>query len=608
MCGIAGYIGARPPDPERSAACLGLMGRRGPDHAAEYRHAFSPERQVCLLHSRLSIIDLDPRSHQPFRLRSRVMAFNGELYNYAELRPGLEARGHAFRTGGDTEVLLAALALDGPAGLDACEGMWALALYDEADGSLLLCRDRFGEKPLWLLDEGHGLYFGSEIKFLAALAGRRLEPDLRHLRRFLARGYRSLFAGDGTFFLGVARLPAASCLVVGQEGRSSLRYWSPQPRPDESMTYAQAVEGAREALAEAVRIRLRADVPLAFCMSGGVDSNALIALARRVHGFDVHGFTIAAADERYAEWDQVRQAARELGVRHTAVELDTAGFLDRLRTLVAAHDAPVSTATWYAHWLLMESIAAHGYRIALSGTGADELFAGYFDHHLMYLAAVRQDPERHAAALADWERWVRPVVRNPLLLEADRFVRDPGYRGHLVPAAGAGAALLRQEFSEAFAEEELHPCLLRNRMLNELFRETVPVVLHEDDLNAMYYSLENRSPFLDRRLFDFCFSIPDRHLIRDGYNKKVLRDALAGIVPAPILEERRKVGFNAPLPELLDLGSPAVREAILAPGPVFDLVRRPALEALLGQDRPAEGREAALFAFLGVKFFLEEFA
>src|SRR5207253_2103651 len=186
----------------------------------------------------------------------------------------------------------------------------------------------------------------------------------------------------------------------GSESRRS--YWRPVFRPEPAMPYDEAVAGTRRRLIRALEVRLRADVPLAFCMSGGIDSNALISIAKKVFGYNVHGFTIANSDARYEEQDMVEHAVKELGIRHTSIPADTDGFLSRLRLLVRQHDAPVATITYYAHWLLMESIARQGYRISVSGTGADELFTGYYDHHLAYLYEVRGDPELHVTSRQNW--------------------------------------------------------------------------------------------------------------------------------------------------------------------------------------------------------------
>jgi asparagine synthase (glutamine-hydrolysing) len=599
VCGIAGYIGPRRLDEARIDATLALMRRRGPDHAAHRRFTTPDGRSVDLLHTRLSIVDLDPRSNQPFGYDGLWLALNGEIYNYVELRAEL---GHHLHTTSDTEVLVHALREYGPVqALVRAEGMWAFAAYDERSGELVLSRDRFGEKPLYFVeDPDGGITFGSEVKFLAALRGERLPIDLDHVRRYLVNGYKALYKQSHAFFRGLREVAAGTVMTIGG---TTERYWTPTYEPDEAMSRDEAVAGVRERLIRSVELRLRADVPIAFCMSGGVDSNSLISIAKRELGYDVHGFTIASSDARYEESALVDHAVAELGLRHTSIPTETTDFLPRLRELVRAHDAPVYTITYYAHWLLMQSIAKHGYRIAVSGTAADELFSGYYDHFLAYLAETR-DP----AARAAWEQHVKPVVRNPFLSNPDLFTDDPAFRDHIYLDAAGFAAYLHQPWNEPFAEARYSASVLRNRMLNELFHEAVPVILHEDDLNAMYYSIENRSPFLDRALFEHSCKIPTRHLMRDGYAKAVLRDAMRGIAPAEILDNRRKVGFNAPIFEFLDPRDPATRDALLAPSPIWDLVRRDKIVELLDTAFLPNSQSKFLFYFLCSKLFLEEHA
>ncbi len=609
MCGIAGYIGSQPPDDGAVAVCHALMGRRGPDALGAWRHRNRAGREVLLLHSRLSIIDLDPRANQPMRADGHALIVNGELYNYVELAGELRAFGAGpFVTSSDSEVLLRLLARDGIDALDRCEGMWAFALYDEHAGRLVLSRDRFGEKPLWLHRAAHGVYFGSEPKFIAALAGRRFAPNQRQLMRYLVTGYRTLYKTADTFFEGVEELRAGHVLVDDGNGAAQTRpYWTPALSEDDTLDFGASVAKVRAALIDAVRLRMRADVPLAFCMSGGVDSNTLISIARNVLGCDVHGFTIVNRDARYAEQDMVEHAVAAQGLQHTAIPLSTADFLPRLERLVDYHDAPLFTITAYVHWLLMEAMSGRGYKIAVSGTGADEIFSGYYDHHLAYLADVRHDQIRHASALAEWQHHVLPHILNPLLRDPDLFVKNPGDRRHVTTGSESFAAAMVTPWSEPFTETRWVDGVLRNRMLNEIFVETIPPPLHEEDCNAMYWSIENRSPFLDRRLFEACASVPTRHLVQDGKAKAVLREAMRGIVPDEILDNRRKVGFNAPIRDLLDVRDEAVRSAVLDDGPIFDLVRRDAIEQLLDAPELDNAQSMFVFRFLNARFFLDRF-
>jgi asparagine synthase (glutamine-hydrolysing) len=609
MCGIAGYFGWRHIAQRASEDCLKLMRRRGPDHQACRRWTHASGRHVILLHSRLKIIDLDERANQPFRIGCKWMVFNGELYNYLELKSDLEREGYNLKTTSDTEVLLAVLDRWGVVGLERCEGMWAFAVYDEIDGTLTLSRDRFGEKPLYLFEDETGLYFASEVKFLRQLLGRALAPNIGQLYRYLVNGYKALYKTDETFFHGLTELHPGSFLQLDMAGKQRReKYWRPDFRQETAMSYEEAVQGCREHLIRSVELRLRADVPLAFCMSGGVDSNALISIAKRVFEYDVHGFTIVNSDARYDEQEAVDRAVAELGIRHTAIPADAAGFLGALRQLVRQHDAPVYTITYFAHWLLMASISKHGYKISVSGTAADELFSGYYDHHLAYLYEVRGDAKLHGKSRQAWFDHIQALVRNPFLKDPDAFLRHPEQRDHIFLNSEVFASCLSRHWSEPFQEERFSGDLLRNRMLNELFHENVPVILHEDDHNAMYYSIENRSPYLDRKLFEFSLRIPTCHLVRNGFAKAVLRDAVRGVVPDHVLDSRRKVGFNAPIFSFLDVRDSDMCSSLLADSPIFEHLRRERIQELLEKPDLPNSESKFLFYFLNAKLFLEEFA
>ena len=611
MCGIAGYVGPRLLEDSRADACAALMRRRGPDAEGRSRHVTPDGRHVLLLHSRLAILDLDQRSNQPYRVDEGELAFNGEIYNYRELAIELEREGVHLRSTGDTEVLATLLGRDGAAALERCEGMWAFAWYSTRRGTLLLARDRFGEKPLLVhraLDGG--VYFASEPTFLAALLGRPLRPNLRHVRRFLVNGYKSLYKTRETFFEGVEELPPGYVGLIDSEGRwTESPWWSPKFGPEREMSFEEAVAGTRERLIRSVELRLRADVPLAFHLSGGVDSNALISIAKRELGHDVRGYTIMNEDARYEEGAMIALAVRELGIDHVPVALPSDDFLITLREQIRTRGAPVLTMSSHATWRLTERIARDGFKVSVNGSGADELFSGYYDHHNAYLADMhRVNLDRHRTAKVEWEANAGKYVRNPYLKDPDYFVSSPLSRQHIYLNTADFAGFLVDPFLEPFTEQMFLPgSILRNRMANELTAEAVPVLLHEDDLNAMYHSVENRAPFLDSELFGWATAIPTRHLVRDGLAKSVLRSALTGIAPGAILRNPRKVGFNAPIEMFLDRSDPTIATELLADSPVYDVVRRDAVKELLSLGALPNSRSKFLFSFLSVRLFLEEF-
>jgi len=583
------------------------MCHRGPDDQESRTFRSLGGRYTTLLHSRLSIIDLDPRANQPMESGGVWLAFNGEIYNYREVRAILEAKGVRFRTASDTEVLLEGIRHMGWEVLDLLEGMWAFALYDTTTGRLSLCRDRFGEKPLNVLRTENGIVFGSEISFISVLSGRTLKPNMDHLARLLVNGYKSLYKTRETFFEGVEEIPARAIVHFDDDGSVTQEiYWTPTVAMDPALDFAGAVAGTRERLNRSVELRLRSDVPLAFSLSGGVDSVALVSIANRDLGADVHGFTIMNSDPRYEERALVELVVKELGIRHTSIELDTHDFLPRMKDMIRHRSAPIYTITYYVQWLLMQEVSREGYKVVVGGTGADEIFSGYYDHHLYYIAAL--EPAQRQAAIDNWTRQLKPFVRNPFLQDPNRFVNTPTFRDHIFLESDRFSGYLQLPFSEPFDEANYHSVPLRNRMLNELFHESVPVIMHEEDLNAMSFSIENRSPYLDRHLMEFASTIPSPLLVQNGIAKAVLRESVRGIAPDAVLDNPRKVGFNAPISDLLDLDDPVVRAVVLEDSPVFDLVRRSAVEELLDNRELRNSESKFLFSFLGAKIFLDEFS
>ena len=606
MCGIAGVWSPTQQSQSRLMACLDSMRHRGPDDVGVGSFVTPAGTSVTLLFSRLSIIDLDHRSNQPMESNGVWLSMNGEIYNYREVRQGLAAKGVRFRTSSDTEVLLEGFRYYGWAVLDLLEGMWAFSLYEESTGRLSLCRDRFGEKPLHVMRVDHGYAYASEVKQLSILTGKPLEPDPEQIRRFLVNGYKALYKAESTFFRDVGEVKPGTVMHIDDDGSVSTEtYWTPLLNTDEEMDFEDAVEGSKEKLLRSIELRLRSDVPLAFSLSGGVDSVALVSMASRELGSDVHGFTILNSDPRYEERALVEHVVAELGIRHTGIELDTDGFLERLRLMIAHRGAPVFTITYYVQWLLMQQIAKSGYKVVVGGTGADEIFSGYYDHHLFYIADI--DKAERTAAVQAWEEQIKPYIRNPYLQDASRFVTDPKFRAHVYLESDRFESYLKKPFTEEFTERYFHGTQLRNRMLNELFYEIVPVIMHEEDLNAMSFSIENRSPYLDRGLMEFAFSIPTRHLVRNGRAKAVLREAARGIAPDAVLDNARKVGFNAPIEDLLDMDKPEIRDQILADSPIYDIVRREAIVKMLESRHMRNSESKFLFSFLGSKIFLEEF-
>ncbi len=605
MCGFAGVVGNLAVDGERIARTLDLMYQRGPDARGVHMDRFR-DTSICLLSTRLAIVDIDQRAHQPFRQDGCVVVFNGEIYNYLEIRKDLEGMGHEFTTTSDTEVIVHAWRRWGSDCVDRFEGMWAFVLYDQRSKELFLCRDRFGEKPFFYMLHDGALFFGSEIKFLAALSGIKPEVDREQVCRYLVNGYKDLFKRPRTYFEGVVELPPSSSAVIRDSLEPVVRkYWTLAYQPRE-MSMEEALSGTADRLFHALKIRLRADVPIAFCLSGGVDSSALAAIAAKKFESEIHAFSIFDDDPRYDERENMKAMVDHLGCNHYVTKTGTDGFLERLQRLIEYRAAPVATISYYMHAFLSEAISEAGFKVAISGTAADELFTGYYDHYGFNGLDDDEDGRKDFPELvADWRSSYGVFVQNPFLKDPLAFVRNPAQRKHIFLNSDLFESFLRRPLDKEFTEIPYCDCILRNRMLNELWHESVPVILREDDLDSMMFSVENRSPYLDRRLAEFLFSVPSRHLIHNGYVKWLLRALAADFLPNQVRLDRRKRGFNASINSLIDLHDPAMRDFLLENGPIFEYVRREAIETFIDQEMTDNSFSKFLFNFVSARIFLD---
>ena len=604
MCGIAGCIGKKITSGVLIEKTLEKMHHRGPNANGFYTGKLRSDN-ITLLHSRLSILDLDERANQPFCSEDCVLVFNGEIYNFLELRKQLEKLGWSFITESDTEVIIKSYRQWGIIGcLEQFDGMWAFALFDKAKDKLYLVRDRFGEKPLYYTKINGSIFFGSEIKLLSCLSDHKLNVNLKQVQRFLVNGFKSLFKGNETYFDDVTQVPAASYLEFNSSNLiQEHEYWQLKYQPVE-MTREEAVNGVREKLLKSLEFRLRADVPLAFCLSGGIDSSSIVAMSSKKFDYDVHSFSIIDKDERYNELDNINATLKSLNCKHELIYTSTDNFVARMKQLIEYHDSPIATISYYIHSFLSEAIHNKGYKVVLSGTGADEIFTGYYDHYNYWLAEMLNDGE-FSELITEWKNSYGQYVRNPVLKDPHVFCKDPDTREHIYLNQKYFSSLMCNKDLEVFTEKQYSTNLLRNRMLNELQNEIVPVILQEDDLNSMMWSIENRSPFLDKNLVEFAYSIPNQYLINNGFVKSILRDACSGFVEDKIRLDKCKRGFNASITSLIDLSDQSTKSFLLEQSPIFDVVDKSKFALFLDSDMSSNSFSKFLFSFISSKLFLE---
>jgi asparagine synthase (glutamine-hydrolysing) len=601
MCGICGFIARKDRAlAEAAAAMAAVLVHRGPDASGGHVDA-----SIALSHRRLSIIDLSHAADEPLTNEdgSLWLVFNGEVYNFRELRRGLEAR-HAFRSEGDGEVIVHLYEERGDEAVAALDGMFAFALWDARRQRLLLARDRSGKKPLFYHDGPEVFAFASEVKALLKHPAVPHERDETALPLYLTYGY---VPTPGTLYRGILSLPPGHRLVATKTGVDGpTPYWRPLFRDGFVGDTREAEEQFRVLLRDAVRRRLIADVPLGAFLSGGLDSSSVVAMMAETASGCVRTFTIGFAGGReYDEREHARVVAEQFRTDHTEFVVEPKA-LDLVDRLVWHHDGPFGDSSAIPTYLLCELTRRH-VTVALNGDGGDEVFGGYLRFYggalseavprslfgvgarLMQLLPEPRDrkhPLRFAKRFA--EAGSLPLV--------ERYLRWNGY------FADGLDELLRPELHDAAARAHVLASYTgpldrarqvapgeRASTLSRLLQLNFETYLLDDlnvkmDRMSMAHALETRSPFLDTALVEFGASLPDRLRMRLGKGKVLLRRAMKDVLPASILS-RGKMGFGAPLAawfrgelaglvreRLLDSASPIYE--YLRPEPVAALVRR----------------------------------
>jgi asparagine synthase (glutamine-hydrolysing) len=533
-----------------------VMAARGPDGQGTWHDDI-----VGLAFRRLAIIDLDPRSDQPMHLGALHMVFNGEIYNYRELRDELRRLGHEFHTEGDAEVLLHAWAEWGEASLDRVNGMFAFAIWDDATQRLTLARDPFGEKPLYFTRSPDGRFvFGSSVKALLLGSDVAAAEMPRALASYL--GHTVMPAPADTFFAGIRRLPAAH-LLRWQNGALELEsYWRPCPVAVPA-DHGEAANELRRLLLDSIRLRLRSDVPVGTSLSGGIDSSAVVMLSADLAGdHRRHAFTARFPGYERDEWhyaEAVAHAARV--VHHHSVEPVAADLLDDLDALLRDHEEPVATLSVYAQWRVNCAAAEQGVVVLLDGQGGDELFAGYPVAAGFALRSGGSGPALRAARARPASVAAQVGVSlamdhlpGPLRAAYRRYTASPYVARELAADASLGEPPPRERWMLAADP-------LRRELLAESFITSLPTLLRYADRSSMAHGREVRLPFLDRRVAEFALSLPAASLYRDGVSKAILRDAVSDALPPKVLARRDKVGFEPP--QARWLAEPAVRDRVL---------------------------------------------
>lgn len=574
MCGIAGVyrFDGQLVDEKLLRGMGERLVHRGPDGKGLH-----VDQEVGLVHRRLKIIDLTDKANQPMIYANGrfVISYNGEVYNYLELRRELKNEGFSFHSTSDTEVILAAYARWGTDCVEHFNGMFAFALWDQQQRRLFCARDRLGVKPFYYHLNSKRFAFASEIKCLLSLPDVPIEPNLRLVRDYLALGL--VDHTDETFFAGIRKLEPATRMIADRGGIRNERYWETNVNEtvESNGFISREAEKFRKMLGDAVRLRLRSDVPVGTCLSGGIDSTSIVCLIhslispRHKGRIGEYQKTFSAISETPAldERPFIRLATAATGAEEHTVLPVARQFLEELDNLLWHQEEPFSNSSVYAQWCVFRQVAREGVKVVLDGQGADEQLCGYRKFTFFYLRELLSRRENGKLL----KECLFSIPNAPFFAGID-------FR-HSLRYFGWGRRSISEFIRpDAFPPEKKRESMgwsgsLPQRIKLDMVKYSLPSLLRYEDKSSMAFSIESRTPYLDFRIVEYLARLPLSLKIRNGRTKFILREAMKGVIPEKIRRRRGKLAFETPQDAWLrhELRVP-VKEAFSSKGLISSLL------------------------------------
>tara|TARA_X000000950_G_scaffold288880_1_gene408073 strand:+ start:7780 stop:9612 length:1833 start_codon:yes stop_codon:yes gene_type:complete len=606
MCGIAGYIGSPELYPKKNNInkCKNLMLRRGPDNF-NLKEFKNKKNLFLFMHSRLSIIDPLKKSNQPMEDERGILTFNGEIYNYLELKKNLENIGCKFKTNSDTEVLLKMLNFYGSKALNLLDGMWAFAYYNKKTKETFLSRDRFGEKPLYILRLKNNFFFGSNINYLLSLS--QIKPDIKFdkIENYLNFGFRSIDLNNSTFFENIYNLKANSFIKISEKNITKSNFWNFRKiKINKKITFQDSVELLKTTFSDSLKKRLRSDFPIACLLSGGIDSNSIVSFSKKKFDLDMNCYSIKSKDYDYNETNLIDETVKKLNLKHSYVFQDKNFSYDSISKIIEDGAYPVSSITFLLYYFLNQHINKNKIRVLMSGIGSDELFAGYYTHQMYYLYENKKK-KLFKKIHKDWFRYIKPLVRNKNLKDFNYYSQSIKKVSHVLAANDIQFSnMLKKKGRFLFDEKKYFKNFFKNQLANDLFLHIVPPQLRDSDQISMYFGIENRSPFLSKDLFELAYSLNNNFLIQKGYGKFVLREAMRKTVSDKILDDRNKVGFNMNINSIFNTKSKQFKDQLFQNNRLNKIINEKKIIEVSNKEKVNNQESHMLFSILNVAKFL----
>lgn len=579
MCGIFGYLHGTEITGLNDIKINHILPHRGPDDngwllydgqsvlrgKSNLPNSFA---KLLLIHKRLSILDLSDLAAQPMQCHNEryYLIFNGEIYNYAELRAALMRAGHTFTSKSDSEVLLNAYIEWGPDCLSKLIGMFALVIFDRQLDKLFFARDPFGIKPFYFYQDSQKFLFGSEIKSLVPfLSANKINSE--RLFFYLRSGLSDF--GDQTLFENIRQLPPGHMGEIQLNDLASLKisaYWQPSISCRRDLSFKEAAVHLRELFLKSIELHLRSDVSFAATLSGGIDSSAIVMSIRHLYpSLPIHTYSYIAEEPSLNESAWINIVNNAAGATSHKVYANSENLIDQLEQLIRLQDEPFGSTSIYAQHRVFQAAASNGVKVMLDGQGADEMLGGYQFYQAARFVSLLKKYKFAAAyellktcgnsTLTRSLGYLLPLKWQMKLRQLSQQPYVPTWLNrHWLQNAGINYLPAKQKYGREVLQEEL---------LHTFSHSSLPMLLRYEDRNSMAYSIESRVPFLTTQIVEFIFSLPEEYIIaKDGLTKAVFREAMRDIVPQTILDRRDKIGFATPERNWLSVLKPWV-DAIL---------------------------------------------
>ncbi|MEW5693977.1 MAG: asparagine synthase (glutamine-hydrolyzing) [Candidatus Hydrogenedentota bacterium] len=591
MCGINGIISfKRNLDTHNRMTLLKMnsaLKNRGPDgigvleantngrYSLHYHNELTTMEPVnfCLGHTRLAIIDLSYRGLQPLSNEDNTVfvVYNGEIYNYIELREELLKRGHIFRSKTDTEVIAHSYEEYGYDCVNRFNGMWAFALFDLNNMSFFCSRDRFGIKPLYYYYDRHYFIFSSEIRTILFNKVVRKELNIRLFFEYLASGVRDYC--EETLYDGIYRLLPAHNLVLDRSGIKIYRYWDINGSIDTGISFNEACKKYRELLVDSVNIRLKnSDVEVASCLSGGLDSSSMVSIISDMFSTEkkIKTFSYCAGYDYVDESCWVDHLLKEKSIMNYKIFITKDDLLQHYENMLNHFDEMLIIASCFSEYMVMREIAANNIKVTLDGQGGDELLSGYTGYISYHIGNLRRDQAKiycdnygldyddSVYALGYYKLFkavprffdiFKYLTNDLLMMYENNYCNDwlvvKNFKGENVEKKCSKYLVLNKD-SYSFRLKQKFESPLKNYLYNDLTLIMLPALLRYEDTISMAHSIEARVPFLDYRLVEFINSLPDEYILNKGLTKYISRQSMKNIVPATILSRIDKKGYSTP--------------------------------------------------------------